>query len=212
MNKEKFNSYKNVFISSDIHFNHKNILQYCPERNIDGINLGTATPEQIDIAVNKMNELILKNMNDSISHGDLHIIVGDVCMGQGEKMLPMIERMNGDVLLIKGNHDRTLSKLIGDHPKFVGVHDYYCFNPRKSVSIVLSHFPMASWDGQSRGSIHFHGHLHGAPVQVIDAHKKRIFDVGIDNNNLKPHLLNDVIERMLKIPGPSHDHHKKEIT
>ena len=218
MKKDEFKKYPNVFIGSDIHFNHKNILKYNADTRGDGRDYDNLSPEEVTSLVTEMNEKIISNWNSLVSPDDLTFILGDICMGQMIYAVDLINRLNGFKYIIIGNHDRGLLKL----PEFensetrlkmkiIGMRDYLCFSPTNSIDLVFSHYPMASWDGMGRGSIMLHGHLHGAPVQIIDADKKRIFDVGIDNNNLYPFRLDSVVARMKDIPLPSHDHHMKEI-
>lgn len=215
MNKELFKTYPKHFIASDIHFGHKNILKYCKDSRGAGFgDFDTLTEDKTASAVNCMNDKIISNWNSVVGENDHTFILGDLVMGKMEYAIGLITRLNGFKTIILGNHDRSLIKLpematkeSRSEIKIVGMKDYLCFSPSKSVSLVMSHFPIASWDGMSVGAIHFHGHLHGAPVPIIDAKNKRIMDVGIDTNDLYPFSLDSCIEKMKFIPMPSHDHH-----
>lgn len=46
---------------------------------------------------------------------------------------------------------------------------------RRSRKIILSHYPMRSWNQQGRGSLHLYGHCHGSIADY-----GRSMDVGID--------------------------------
>jgi calcineurin-like phosphoesterase family protein len=218
MNKEDYKKYPNHFVASDIHFNHARILKYNADSRGDGRDFDTLTEDEIWGLVHKMNEKIIANWNSLVGPDDNTFILGDLFMGQMKFAVDILNRMNGFKSIILGNHDRGLMKL----PEFqtresklaikvLSTRDYLCFSPRKNADMVFSHFPMSSWDGMSRGSIHCHGHLHGAPVQVINAKNKRIMDVGIDTNNLFPYHIEDVISKMQKIELPKYDHHMKEL-
>ena len=188
-----------TFIASDLHINHRNILQYCPHRFINHKIRSEAIDEDVEI----MNRLIIENWNSVVSQEDEVYCLGDICMGQIIKAPSYIRQLNGKKYLVKGNHDKTLHKLIKNNEEysdlFQWIRDYYFMNYKtsegKKVQIAMSHFPFASWDGMNQGSIHTHGHLHGSKHNVTG----RIFDVGIDTNNLKPYLLDDVVHQMLKI-------------
>lgn len=180
---------KKTFVASDIHFNHANILTYCADR-------GTTLDE--------MNELIIKNWNSVVGVDDDVYILGDVAMGQIIKAPALIRSLNGNKMLVRGNHDKTLSKLVKTDPEasdlFVWMRDYYEVGYKHSVTgkkhmLIMSHFPFRMWNGMNQGTMMLHGHLHGSPCDVPG----RIKDVGIDTNNLTPYLMEDVIDKLLVI-------------
>jgi calcineurin-like phosphoesterase family protein len=218
MKKEEYNKYPNHFVASDIHFNHKNILKYNPDGRADGRDFDSLEEHEVDTQVIAMNEGIISNWNSLVGHDDHTFILGDLCMGQMKFAVETITRLNGWKTIVLGNHDRGLMKL----PEFqnresklaikvLETTHYLCFSPRKGVEIVMSHFPFASWDGMGKGSMMFHGHLHGSEVQVINAKQKRIMDVGLDTNKMHPYRLEDAVAKMRAIALPTHDHHLKEL-
>lgn len=205
---------KKTFVASDIHLNHANILSYCQHRDNRGMTveqLEVLHEENIDAyleltreAIFSMNELIISNWNSVVAPKDDVYILGDVAMGQIVEAPALIRRMNGNKMLVRGNHDKTLSKRIKTDPEyadlFVWVRDYYEVGYKHSVtgkkySLVMSHFPFRMWNHMSQGSMMLHGHLHGSPCDVPG----RIKDVGIDTNNLKPYLMEDVIDQLAVI-------------
>ena len=202
-----------TWITSDIHFSHKNILKYCPHRMKSSFigDMNDMTPEEITEAVDIMNEYIIKNWNILVSKDDTVFILGDVAMGQIKDAPALISRLNGNKILILGNHDKTLKKLIKNDDclsdLFVSIHDYYEYSHvynGKKVMLCMSHFPMRHWNSQNQGTLMLHGHLHGSPCDVPG----RIKDVGLDTNYLFPYLLDDVIEELLKIELIE-EHHKE---
>jgi len=90
-----------VYYTSDTHFNHKNIIDYCkrPFRKLDG---------QIDVAA--MNDTLVINWNNRVHKGDTVYHLGDFAMGHATEWAGFRKRLNGRIVLIKGNHDRQLSK------------------------------------------------------------------------------------------------------
>lgn len=194
-----------VWIASDLHLNHLNILKYCPHRWVD--NDGFSPPTWGDVA--KMNEKIISNWNSLVQPEDEVYILGDVCMGQIDKAPANIRLLNGKKYLVKGNHDKTLHKMIQNDPSlsdlFVwirDVHEMYYGTGKNKIGLFMSHYPHASWNGMNKGAIHLHGHLHGSPSSVTG----RIKDVGIDCSNLYPRKLDDLVEELLKI-DIIRDHH-----
>ena len=192
----------NRWIASDIHLNHRNILKYCPER---WFNKKPDQVEPTDEDVTAMNERIIANWNTLVRPGDEVIILGDVAMGQIDKAPALIRRLNGNKTLVLGNHDKSLKRLPELPDLFVKVCSYL----EKTVNVdgvktplCMSHFPMMHWNGQSHGSIMFHGHLHGSHCGVPG----RIHDVGIDTNGLAPYNLDELVRkvRMVEIRGGHH--------
>lgn len=194
MNKDQYRSYKNHWITSDLHFNHENIIQYQPNTRGQFAN------------VDVMNDTIIERFNSDVGPDDHTFIIGDIGMGDTSKVPALLKRMNGKKTIIKGNHDRSTMKL----PEFqtietrhemgvVGVFDYYVISPSKGSAVVMMHFPIASWDGLSRGSIMMHGHLHSDPDKRHIG-EGRIVDVGADGNNLHPYHFEDLVAEMKKRP------------
>ncbi len=82
-----FDEDRNIWFISDTHFNHAKIMVYC-HRNFKDVT--------------HMNESLIKNWNDLVKPGDLVYHLGDFSF-QTDKF---IHRLNGDIVLISGNHDK----------------------------------------------------------------------------------------------------------
>lgn len=146
-----------TFFTSDTHFNHANIIKFCPE---------TRPFEDKD----HMNESLIENWNSTISNDDTVWHLGDVCFGSDFSFL---YRLNGKINLIKGNHDHKMLKTHSD--RFENIFDLKEIKINKKT-IILCHYRMLTWDKAFHGSLHFFGHSHGAIPSV-----KNAIDVGIDN-------------------------------
>lgn len=77
--------------TSDLHLSHANIIDFC-NRPYD--------------SVDEMNEDIIRIWNETVSNDDEVWVIGDLAMGQIRESLSLIPRLNGDIILICGNHDR----------------------------------------------------------------------------------------------------------
>lgn len=79
-----------VFFTSDTHFNHTNIIQYCqrPFKSTD-----------------EMNEAMIDNWNSVVGEDDTVFHLGDFCLGGAEEWNKILNRLNGRIYLILGNHD-----------------------------------------------------------------------------------------------------------
>lgn len=84
-----------TFFTSDTHFGHVNILTYC---------------NRPFSSVEEMNETMIENWNAIVAPGDVVYHLGDFSMGKKENIY-IRKRLNGKIILIKGNHDRKDSLL-----------------------------------------------------------------------------------------------------
>lgn len=80
------------WFTGDTHFNHTNILKYC-NRPFDSIY--------------HMNETIITRWNERVKDGDTVFHLGDFCFKEkdGIKAQDWLDRLNGNMILLKGNHD-----------------------------------------------------------------------------------------------------------
>ena len=82
-----------IFVTSDHHFNHKNIIQYenRPFNNID-----------------EMNKELIKKWNNVVSKNDIVYHLGDFCFSNTPS--DFLKQLRGKVILIMGNHDKKIKK------------------------------------------------------------------------------------------------------
>ena len=155
-----------TWITSDLHFGHKNIMKFCPQ---------TRARFKDDVAY--MNNAMVAEWNAKVSPGDLVYILGDVAFMSGSDAGRTVMRLNGDKILVEGNHDRKTLQDATFRSAFVEVHKYLdvTYDGHKCV---MFHYPIAEWDQMHRGALHFHGHLHGG---VSGLEKYRAFDAGMDS-------------------------------
>lgn len=182
-----------VFFTSDTHFNHKNILKYNPNR-LDHCD-----------DVESMNQAIVDNWNKVVNDSDTVYHLGDVAFGKPENASKWVAQLNGNIHLIKGNHDYTsYLKEIGVF--FESVQDYKMLRNLHNKKVVLFHYPIVNWDTKFHGSLHFYGHVHGAPVRELA--NTRSFDVGIDTHpEMRPYNWYELKDKLKDISPPKLDHH-----
>ena len=106
-----------IFLISDLHLGHTNIIRYC------------SRPFVVSDAA-EMDRVLVANWNYCISSGYNVYFLGDLRYGRGAR--PAAEYrslLNGNITFVSGNHDRlkekTLSSatLAGDGMEFLLVHD-----------------------------------------------------------------------------------------
>jgi calcineurin-like phosphoesterase family protein len=176
------NNMSEIFFTSDLHFFHNKILEYCPHsRPFD--------------SVDEMNDAIITNWNNIVSPNDKTYILGDVSFGNSTKTVEMLNSLNGEKHLIIGNHDSSYLRVDNFIKCFESVQNYLEIKYNKQF-ICMFHYPIDMWNRKHYGSLHLHGHLHSTNDELTE----RKMDVGVDSNNLIPYHLNEVIEKLTIIP------------
>lgn len=136
----------NYYIS-DLHFGHHNILAFDESegaRHFDSIE--------------EHDNFIIDNWNSRVKKGDHVYVLGDISFAKPEETLRLLSRLNGQIHLIMGNHDKKrLNKAIMS--RFVTVSDYKEIKDN-GRSVILSHYPIFAFNKQFRGAIHLYGHTH----------------------------------------------------
>lgn len=181
--------YDNIYFTSDLHFGHKNILQY---ENRD-IKLGVNNIEEHD-------QKLIDNWNSIVEEDDLVFILGDLSFYNAEKTNEILKQLKGHKVLIKGNHDYTyIDKIIFDKSQFELITDYLQIK-YQGIIISLMHYPILSFDGmyKDEGYIHLFGHIHSTPDYKLPRHS---YHIGVDVNNYKPVSIDKCIELAMSNGG-----------
>jgi len=184
----------NTWITSDLHFSHANIMKFCPESRA-----------RFKDDVDYMNETMIKEWNELIDPNDLTYILGDFAFCNAQKATEIARRLNGTKILVEGNHDRKSLNDPTFRKCFKEVHKYLDIN-YNGTKIVMLHYPIAEWDQMHRGSVHFHGHLHGG---ISGMEKYRCRDMGMDATNRIAISIEEAIADALT--GEIKGHHTKEM-
>ncbi len=110
------------------------------------------------------------------------------------EILPLLP---GNILYVPGNHDEKVINVIKRH---VTVIDRLSIVKIDGETVVLSHYPLASWYNSGRGIIHLHGHLHGGKHHGELGNFPNRFDVGVDIWNYYPVTLEQILEKQNENP------------
>lgn len=97
----------------------------------------------------EMNELMLTRWNERVKKRDEVVILGDLSLGSAEETSALLERLNGHLFLIRGNHDPYGRKSGYATDRFEWIRDYAELhdNNRK---VILCHYPIMFYNGQYR--------------------------------------------------------------
>ncbi len=165
----------NIYFVSDTHFSHRNILTYC------------ARPFA---SIEEMNETLIQNWNDIVKPQDTIYHLGDFGIGD---VVPILRRLNGNKILIIGNHDKPATK--GEAKRFFNYQTHLKVINIDKTLITLCHYSMQVWPHSNYGSWHLFGHSHGQLKGIGES-----MDVGVDATKLyRPILFEEVRQTIEKV-------------
>lgn len=155
----------NIFIISDTHFGHANCLNF---KRPDG------SPLRPFKDVTEMDETMIANWNNTVKPSDKVYHLGDVAFRNATFFDSVLTRLNGEKVLIKGNHDQLKMSVYARH--FKDVRAYHHLD-----KYVLSHVPIHPYS-LDRWHGNIHGHLHANMVP----NDRRYFNVSVEHIEYTP--------------------------
>lgn len=100
-------------------------------------------------SVEAMNEYMLRQWNRKVRKNDEVVILGDLSWGKAEETNELLERLNGRLYLMQGNHDRFLKNKDYNAGRFVWIKPYEELQDNKR-KVILCHYPIMCYNGQYR--------------------------------------------------------------
>ena len=194
-----------TFLVSDTHFGHAGVCRFM--RN-DGV---TKLRPWDDPA--EMDEEMIRRWNDRVRPNDKVYHLGDVVINR--KALPTLARLNGDKVLIRGNHDIFRDDEYREY--FRELRAYHVLN-----GMILSHIPLHV-DSLGRFGTNIHGHTHANRVMKprgVDSKTGNILYsneidpryhcVCVETTDYAPILFEDVLKRIKEEGGTIGFHNGNE--
>lgn len=161
-----------IYFVADTHFHHNNIIKYCnrPFKDVD-----------------EMNEILINNWNSVVTNEDTIYHLGDFCLSNTEEIKKIFNRLNGNKILIRGNHDRKPAifyeklgfKVLTNAPIIL---DEY--------KLMLSHKPLPD-NLILDGYINLHGHIHEKELDNTYKYSTHI-NLSVDVTCFKPVSLEEI--------------------
>lgn len=154
-----------VFLISDMHFNHINIIKY------------ESRPFS---CIEEMNKTIIENWNNTVSKNDTVFVLGDVGFFKKDKAIKIIGELNGHKYLIMGNHDKAHSTYWWREVGFKEVSKYPIIY---NSLYILSHEPIYTNNPSPYINIH---------SKVIDSSQH--FNVSVESINYTPISFSKIVK------------------
>ena len=172
-----------IWITSDLHLNHYNIL------NLEAFNLnrfGLGYIKNLD----QYNNMIISRINAKVMSDDTLYIIGDVGFGPCSELKKLLDRIIcRNLILIYGNHDKyniDQAKGMGFLEAIYG--PYYL--PESKGKILLSHYPSYEALNNPYIAYNLHGHLHGSKLD-----DEQFVNINISMNEYYPVCVKDFLKR-----------------
>jgi calcineurin-like phosphoesterase family protein len=181
-----------VFLISDTHFGHAGVCRFTRNDGVTKLRPWTDPDE--------MDEFMVAAWNERVRPADKVYHLGDVVINR--KALKTLARLNGDKVLICGNHDIFRDDEYREY--FRELRAYHVMN-----GMILSHIPVHE-ASLGRFGVNIHGHLHANRVMKprgVDARTgETLYSDEIDTRyhcvcveqtpDFAPILFEDVIKRI----------------
>ena len=174
-----------VFLVSDTHFGHAGVCRFVRNDGVTKLRPWDTAEEMDEFMVAAWNERV--RPTDKVYH------LGDVVINR--RALAIMRRLNGDKVLIRGNHDIFKDEDYREH--FRELRAYHVMN-----GMILSHIPIHS-ESLGRFGVNIHGHLHANRVmmpgfngKITDIVDVRYHCVCVEQTDFAPILFEDVIKRI----------------
>lgn len=153
---------KNIFVWSDQHFGHRNIIRYCDRPFEDQF---------------EMNAHLILNYQRTVEENDICIFGGDVSMMNSNSTNELLARLPGYKILIVGNHDLKKGEVLP-----------YNFDEilpcLRYKEFLFTHYPLTK---VPEGYINVHGHIHNKPSPT-----ERHRNVSVERINYTPRRLEEL--------------------
>jgi calcineurin-like phosphoesterase family protein len=178
-----------VFLVSDTHFGHAGVCRFLRDDGVTKLRPWDNPDEMDEEMVKRWNETV--RPNDKVYH------LGDVVINR--KAMSTLYRLNGDKVLIRGNHDIFRDEEYRQH--FRELRAYHVMN-----GMILSHIPIHE-ESLGRFGVNIHGHLHANRVKIAKHAKAkpeidtRYHCVCVEQTDFRPILFEDVIKRIKEEGG-----------
>lgn len=173
-----------IWITSDWHFNHQREFIYVPR----GFS-----------SVEEMNEAIIARHNKLVQPDDDVYVLGDLMLGDTDKGIECVRRMNGMLHIVRGNHDTDSrwGRYFTSFPNLIEIKNAIYLKYKKH-HFYLSHYPTLTGNLEKESLTQMTLNLFGHTHQKTNFYEDRpyMLHVGVDSHNCYPVLLDDIIEEM----------------
>lgn len=177
---------RNIWVISDTHFGHANILNFTDSNTGALVRPGFSSAEEMD-------EHMVDRWNSTVKDEDIVYHLGDVYFDNGHTVLP---RLKGRKRLILGNHDNAKSSHLQNHFQKISMWRMF-----PEFGLLLTHVPVhpsslrvyareSDVDPVHKTFLNLHGHIHqnlspDGPYRNMSVEAINYTPVNIDDLRIK---------------------------
>ena len=143
---------KNLWLTSDLHLFHSNIIKYCNRPYSNCFN---------------MNKDIIDTINKKVHQDDLLINLGDIGFNSVKYITDELSKINCDQIFVSGNHDKKslINALIEKYIVFEKQTILNVYFNDVHYKVHLAHNPDDIQYNDEKNNIFLYGHLHDKEVK-----------------------------------------------
>lgn len=143
---------KNLWLTSDLHLFHSNIIKYCNRPYSNCFS---------------MNKDIIDTINKKVHQDDLLINLGDIGFNSVKYIIDELSKINCDQIFVSGNHDRKslINALIEKYIVFEKQTILNVYFNDVHYKVHLAHNPDDIQYNYEKNNIFLYGHLHDKEVE-----------------------------------------------
>ena len=178
-----------TFFAADHHLGHANIINFT--RN-DGTKLRPFS------SVEEHDEYIVEQHNSVVKQQDIVYLLGDLAIHTNQ--LKLLQRMNGSLRLVRGNHDIAKLKyyLMNGIRQIHGCKVFTPKDTKANIRIMATHVPVHP-NCLGNNVFNIHGHLHyRSVVNEIGEKDNRYKCVSMEHlSNYIPISMEQIVEELI---------------
>ena len=159
------------YVASDLHLGHNNIIKYCnrPFESVDD-----------------MNKKLIYNWNSMVNEEDTVLYIGDLTLGNAQRSINYLKKLNGNITFIKGNHDKITNNKKTD---FIIHNSTYI--QQEGINFFVKHHT----EEKKEGKYILQGHTHNNDLSDYPFYNpsKRRFNVSVELIGYTPIPFEDIL-------------------
>lgn len=153
-----------TYFTSDSHLHHKNVL---------------SMEDRPYNSVEEMTNGMITQWNEQVTDNDIIYHLGDLCLGNLNQTIDVLQRLKGKIILIKGNHDFSKHyKKVNEMGLLHEYHEVGITLKHNKQQMWLTHYPFEIGLRPRKWSIH--GHIHSE-----ESNLENQINVGVDSPHFR---------------------------
>ncbi|MBO5969965.1 MAG: metallophosphoesterase family protein [Clostridia bacterium] len=178
-----------ILYIADWHYGHEHIIAF------DGRPF---------LSAEEMNQTLVDRWNSAVAPEDTVFCAGDMFWCNSKEAVSVLDKLNGSIYLVKGNHDRCNDSQF--KKRFAGISEYMEIKDG-GRDVVLCHYPIPCFKNHYYGWYHLYGHVHSSfewnMMETVRRQMIELYDIPCNMYNVgammrymeyTPRTLDEIVE------------------